>query len=262
MLRFERIPVPPHLGEHLGPVLRLSGDGMDADDWLLPDVSAASIAIQAGTPSLLGVSGDLSPMPARGVAGRLSGPRLLRHEGAIDAIVIELPAACACLLGVPPRELTDVVAPLADVAPRLDRELARFAEEYAEGRTTIADLALRVAAHVRPCCDRVARRAASRLVRDAGAPVDRLAADLGLSRRQLERRFGGSVGLSPRAFKRVARFSRAVRLAGTPRPASWAEIAAEAGYVDQPHLVRDFRSLAGGTPTAVFSDDWYRDIAA
>jgi AraC-like DNA-binding protein len=52
----------------------------------------------------------------------------------------------------------------------------------------------------------------------------------------------------------VLRFRYACRLAGeSPRP-EWSGIAAEAGYFDQAHLIRDFREFAGATPMAVFSN--------
>jgi AraC-like DNA-binding protein len=43
---------------------------------------------------------------------------------------------------------------------------------------------------------------------------------------------------------RIERVCRRMRAA----PARWAEIAAEAGFSDQPHLNREFRDLARTTP--------------
>ena len=47
---------------------------------------------------------------------------------------------------------------------------------------------------------------------------------------------------------RLIRFG-AVRRRIERTPARWADIAYECGYADQPHLNRDFRELAGTTPT-------------
>jgi YesN/AraC family two-component response regulator len=44
---------------------------------------------------------------------------------------------------------------------------------------------------------------------------------------------------------------RAVALARAPGAPGWAEIAREAGYADQAHLIREFRAFAGTTPTAL-----------
>ncbi|TIS82827.1 MAG: helix-turn-helix transcriptional regulator, partial [Mesorhizobium sp.] len=49
---------------------------------------------------------------------------------------------------------------------------------------------------------------------------------------------------------RIVRFNRALRLSSEPT-ADWADVAADCGYADQAHLVREFRELAGETPTAL-----------
>ena len=80
--------------------------------------------------------------------------------------------------------------------------------------------------------------------------VSALCTELGCSRRHLTRRFGEEVGLPPKALARVLRFRRVLALVQRPGgTARFAQIAAEAGYYDQPHLNRDFRDLAGCTPT-------------
>ena len=75
-----------------------------------------------------------------------------------------------------------------------------------------------------------------------------LAGELGLSTRQLERRFRTHVGLGPKLFARLTRFQHAWRTAGCA--SSLAALAARAGYFDQAHLVRDFQEFAGIAPGA------------
>lgn len=95
----------------------------------------------------------------------------------------------------------------------------------------------------------------SRLVARHGAVgVSALAAETGWSRRHLLTRFRGQVGLTPSTAGRVLRFARASRLvAGST--AGLGDVAATCGYADQPHMVREFRALAGTTPSG-FRAEW------
>ena len=68
---------------------------------------------------------------------------------------------------------------------------------------------------------------------------------------ELERAFDLCVGLSPKVLGRVLRFRRAIdriERGGVPDVRSWTAIAFDCGYADQPHLIREFRALAGVTP--------------
>ncbi|ANY09571.1 helix-turn-helix domain-containing protein [Pseudonocardia sp. HH130630-07] len=96
------------------------------------------------------------------------------------------------------------------------------------------------------------------LHRSRGAvQVRRLAAEVGWSRRHLQHRFGSQIGLAPRTTGRVLRFAAAARLVGGGTGAL-AGIAADCGYADQAHLTREFRALAGTTPTG-FRSEWLGD---
>ena len=75
-----------------------------------------------------------------------------------------------------------------------------------------------------------------------------LAQALGLSKRQLDRRFGRVTGLSIKQFSRVLRFQRAL---GANAVQSEADRAAAAGYWDQSHMIRDFQQFTGLTPRRV-----------
>jgi AraC-like DNA-binding protein len=82
------------------------------------------------------------------------------------------------------------------------------------------------------------------------ASVSEVASDLRISERHLRRVFLETVGMSPKTFARLMRFSRATDLARESSHASWASIAAAAGYYDQAHLIEDFHVFAGATPEA------------
>ena len=188
-----------------------------------------------------------------------SGPALILPDGCLDVIVrpdgevvVAGPDAVAresvdggrhvgvrfshglgpLLLGVPADELTGRVVPLVDVVgrrvagPELRSWLAaRFAELPDDG------------GWARAAFDATG----------AGLPVATVADRLGFSARTLRRRCLTRFGYGPQHLARVLRLQRALALhrAGS----TWAAAAADAGYVDQPHLARECRALTGRAPT-------------
>ncbi len=69
---------------------------------------------------------------------------------------------------------------------------------------------------------------------------------VGITTKRLIALFRAEIGLSPKAYARVRRLQAALRLLGSM---SGAQVAAEIGYFDQAHFVREFRSFTGMTPT-------------
>jgi transcriptional regulator GlxA family with amidase domain len=94
---------------------------------------------------------------------------------------------------------------------------------------------------------------AARLLQRRGVTVDAVASAVGLSARELRRRFPTHVGYGPKALHRVLRFRRFLDRAPdlVAGRASLASAAAEAGYADQSHLGRDCRRLSGSSPAAL-----------
>ncbi len=84
------------------------------------------------------------------------------------------------------------------------------------------------------------------------ARIGDLAAKVGLSPRQLQRRFGEHVGLTPKTFATITRFQRVFRLVDQERRPDLTQAAIAAGYFDQAHFIRNFRMLAGVSPSRFF----------
>lgn len=80
--------------------------------------------------------------------------------------------------------------------------------------------------------------------------ISALAERLNLSKRQLERRFKASSGLSPKQFARTRRFrATAVDLVENNN-LNWANRAAEMGFSDQAHLTKEFVSVTKRSPNS------------
>lgn len=78
-----------------------------------------------------------------------------------------------------------------------------------------------------------------------------LATAVNLSERHLRRRFEIAVGFGPKRLARILRFQRLLDLMRTRGAIRWTELAIEANYADQPHMINECRSLAGMSPVAL-----------
>ncbi|MGI5213708.1 helix-turn-helix domain-containing protein [Plantactinospora sp. CA-290183] len=78
--------------------------------------------------------------------------------------------------------------------------------------------------------------------------VDVLAGELGTTVRGLQRLFAEYVGIGPKWVIRRYRLHEVTERLARGAAIDWAELAAELGYADQPHLVRDFTKMFGEPP--------------
>lgn len=72
----------------------------------------------------------------------------------------------------------------------------------------------------------------------------------GFSERRLGALFREQTGLSPKRYARAMRFRAVLERVHGRNRVDWAGLAADCGFHDQPHLVHEFRSFAGMTPSA------------
>jgi AraC-like DNA-binding protein len=194
---------------------------------------------------------DLIWQSGRGafVAGPDTGPMLVpATPGAVFVGARFVPGAGGPALGVPLDELRDERAPIDELWPDLaDRLAADLAPRAALLR--VVATAHRLVAAGPPDA---AVRDATRRLGDPRARVERLADELGVSERQLRRRFLAAVGYGPKTLQRVLRFGRFLERAdAVDGRLDLARLALEAGYADQAHLTRECTRLAGLPPGAL-----------
>jgi transcriptional regulator GlxA family with amidase domain len=164
------------------------------------------------------------------------------------------------LLGVGADEIPLTAAPMAELADTPGA--ARAAETTAASSAPSVQVLMRalrlLAADRQPMADRQVAAVLRAMRARPGQPITRHADAVGLSERQLRRRFAVAVGLGPKSFAKVTRLHLAVSaartaLAGGIRP-DWALIALQVGCYDQPHLLAEFRAALGCSPSVFLAD--------
>ncbi|RSK46867.1 helix-turn-helix domain-containing protein [Hymenobacter rigui] len=192
----------------------------------------------------------------------LVGPQLTRVDLRLrpDHLMLRVafrPGGLHRLLGVPMTELLDFGAEadllLGPDLRELTDQLRNPAASYAQLVSLVEAFLLRrqrqVAAPAHPF------ERALPLLLHPGTSLDDLARAAGLSARQLERCCHRQLGVGPRLFARIGRFSRAVRLKDHRPDLDWLSVALLTGYSDYRHLVRDSQEFAGVTPPALLRAD-------
>lgn len=86
-------------------------------------------------------------------------------------------------------------------------------------------------------------------------PIDFVARQSCLSVRQFERYALERIGVPPKAFARLIRFSNAYMLKEFSPDLTWSAIAYKCGYFDQMHFIRDFKKIAGFLPKSLMKED-------
>ena len=165
---------------------------------------------------------------------------------------------CRPLLGVAPWEHSGGEPCYADVRPDLaaplEDQLMRTTETADALRLLVAFLRKRRAARLKSAVS-LLHISMESLRRGASAPrVATIAHQLGVTDRHLRRLMVNETGIAPRHFARIQRFHALLRASDLVRHQSWAELAFQHGYADQPHLIREVQDLAGVTPTQLHQE--------
>lgn len=196
---------------------------------------------------------DFGAVPSARVAGPAAQPVVLRLRGRVQGVSLTLrPGAAVAVLGVPAGEIAGREIPL-DALWRGDAGalLARMIEAPDDAvRVALLQNALR--RRLRGGADAARRQAmhAARLIARSGGqrPLRDVADAIGVGERRLQQLFNAHVGLPPKVWRRLARLHACLRaLRGNPAP-RWSELAIDAGFYDQSHLVNEFQSLCGLPP--------------
>ncbi len=192
--------------------------------------------------------------PRQLVSGQITRPVTFRPAGEAFTVGVRLKSwAGGAVLREDASRLNDQLVDLEGVNPRLARAL-RPLRSLASVSPSALDAALESCLDDRAADERI-RSAVAHIDHTHGSgAVDGLGRHTGLSHRQIERLFRQHVGVGPKLYARMVRFRRVLMAVRGSLPPRWANVAADFGYADQAHLIRDFQQFAGCTPGALLKD--------
>jgi AraC-like DNA-binding protein len=151
----------------------------------------------------------------------------------------------------PVADLTDRAVPAEELFGKAVSETSRTVLSASDG-PAMAAAADAFLLDVAPEPDPTAEEVAAMVTRITAAPqivrVGQAAVELDVPVRRLQRLFAEYVGVSPKWVLRRARLHEAAARADRGEPTDWAGLAADLGYADQAHFVRDFTSAVGMPP--------------
>jgi AraC-like DNA-binding protein len=245
------VPVPAALRQQVthGLMYRETfADGVEVSERVLPDGAVRLVLDLATPPSATGEATSAL------IIGASSSAALVRLQGQMHGLSITLlPGATMALFGVPAGEFTGSAVSLREL---LQDDAAALCERLAtapgaEARVEVVWSLLLDRLQRRPATASAQVAEAVRVITSTGgrARLRDVADAIGVGERRLQQLFHTHVGLSPRALGRLSRLHHLLRALRRRPTDGWAALAFDGGFCDQSHLVNEFQSLCGLTPT-------------
>ncbi|MBC8088025.1 MAG: helix-turn-helix domain-containing protein [Phycisphaerae bacterium] len=268
MLHYAQHPAPPDLRPWVRLVWTMAVEDEPAErvphiadtaELVVPD-GHAELIFNIGQPFCQLAPGHdhFRMQPAAILNGQLRRSVMLRSTGGVQLVGIRLqPWALGALARVSALSLTDNWQPTDSIAsrllPNLEDALRHNCRADAAPQIVVQHLraelrsmkvpkprVVSVVSHVANCASSLDLAAIRR--------------NVGLSERSMQRMFDAEVGLTTKQFAKVLRVQRVVQLRRMNARVTWARAAIDAGYYDQSHFNKDFRSVVGCAPTALMTE--------
>lgn len=213
---------------------------------LLPETTVTLALQQSGSASLQNES-----LPNAVVSGLQQRARMVEHTSDSSLIIVRFTeVGAAAILHDRVDLLYNRTVQLDDLLPRqeIDAVQNRLADTPEVRRQVLAMesfLASQIRARgvISPQIE-----AAAQMIRtfEGRSSIAAVADHAAMSQSALERHFRAAVGATPKRLSRLARLQHVCRLRDSGK--NFTEIAFEAGYSDQPHMVHDFQLFTGTSP--------------
>lgn len=202
--------------------------------------------------------GHFDKSPDYTLIGVYTRPYEVRFPKKVKTFGMRLkPEGILPLFGMPAAELMEKMADMESVTGRRFRDFCDHLREKENMKERMALSESYLKNNLSKIeTERYYLHHAAEIIREADGLIsmDELTGKVFISRRQLERAFKQSVGLTPKRYMRIARLNAVNRQLQEGRSMNLTKLAYACGYADQAHFIRDFKAFTGIQPTVFLKE--------
>jgi AraC-like DNA-binding protein len=227
-----------------------SEDGMV--NRILPDTSIVVAFRYKGT-TFAGAE-DKTRLPASAISGLTKSARFIGYSKETAALLVQFRETGAVAFSDEPlHELSGLHVSLDNLLRR--QKLQDIEEQLAEAKNNLRRFSIVehfILSELKEQRSDPLIIAAVQKIKSARGDIriKDLITSLPISRDPFEKRFRQAIGTSPKQFARIIRLRDLI--GKYPQTKNLTEVAFSAGYFDQAHFIRDFKSFTGQTPKDFF----------
>jgi AraC-like DNA-binding protein len=222
---------------------------------VLPDTSIVMGFQYSGKLSYSKDNTKSIPLSAAGITGLMDTYRVFNNSENISTVLVMFSeTGSANFFNQGMHEIFGQSISLDDLI--LQSQMDVIAEQLGEAKTDMERIdaveKFLIARLKHKINDELVNMAVSLIKQYAGnIKINFLAEKLNISQGQFEKRFRKTVGASPKKFASIVRLKH---ILNTPSPLenNLTELGLDAGYFDQAHFIKDFKSFTGETPEQFF----------
>lgn len=199
-------------------------------------------------------TGDFDPEPLIVLTGPQYSRVNVKVSSHLRAIRVDfLPGGMYRMLGIPMNELFDTGFDALDffgTKMKIINEQLQHISNLEDGKNIVEKFLLTLVKNLKEILplDYAIR---TLLNSNGNMTIEKTASLACLSLKQFERKCQERIGMNPKMYARILRFSTAYRMHEAFPNMSWIKIAYGAGYFDQMHMIRDFKIFAGVNPSVI-----------
>jgi AraC-like DNA-binding protein len=266
-MRLQQFPSPPRLREQIDSIL--VQEDFNPLNYanrnpvkVLPSTMAV-IGIQYGNPMKVLGERKAEMLGTSGITGLQTSFKEYVSTGAIGTIIVRFkPGGLAAFTPYPVHEFQDGNINLAQLFPPiLVAEMEHRLREASAANERVAIVsAFLLSVYGQRNPDPLVMEAAKLIQMQRGrVSIDRLAGQLFVGRRTLERKFNSLIGSTPKKFAGIVRFQHAISLRKSGL--DYLDIVEACDFSDHAHLAHDFKAFAGCSPETFFRNELQPELA-
>ncbi|WP_420385931.1 AraC family transcriptional regulator [Roseivirga sp.] len=203
---------------------------------------------------------EFTLQPRAMVIGQITTPYYVQPTGYVNSFAIRFyPYGFSNFIDTPIRQLADQDTPLEELFGRhtaANLEKAIIEASSTEERIAIVENFLLSKLSEQSTIDQIVKSTIDSLYQTNGkAAINSILKDEMHKRRNLERNFLKTVGISPKQLGKIIRLQAALKSLLNQDDETLTQIAYESDYYDQAHFIKDFKTFTGINPKDYLTDD-------